>query len=128
MHGEFIEGSFHAHQVPLVAAKTDAEERQQLQDWLTSYGPKELFPDGSPNADILSVIPEQDDLKLGQKKEAYASYEPLDVPDWKPLGVQAGEEKSCMKVVGEFLHEVVKQCVLSSLSLATTLKCMLRCN
>lgn len=116
MHGEFVEGSFHAHQVPLAAAKTDGEERQQLQEWLTSYGPKELFPDGVPNAAILSVIPEQDELKLGQKKEAYASYEPLDVPDWKSLAVKAGEEQSCMKLVGELLHEVVKQCVLLILS------------
>lgn len=76
--------------MPLAGAKTDAEERQQLQEWLTSYNPKELFPSGAPNAEILSIIPDQDNLKLGQKKEAYASYEPLDVPDWKPLGVQAG--------------------------------------
>ena len=107
-----MEGSFHAHQVPLAAAKTDAEERKQLQEWLTSYGPKELFPEGGPSKEILSVIPEEDDLKLGQRKEAYASYEPLNVPDWKQLGVKAGTEVSCMKAVGELLHEVVKEYVV----------------
>lgn len=37
IHGEFIEGSFHAHQVPLPKAKTDKEELQALQAWLESY-------------------------------------------------------------------------------------------
>ncbi|KAI0091335.1 D-xylulose 5-phosphate/D-fructose 6-phosphate phosphoketolase [Irpex rosettiformis] len=109
LHGEFIEGSFRAHQVPLADAKTDADERKMLQEWLKSYGPDRLFPGGQPNSDILSVIPEEDGLKLGQKKEAYDSYEPLAVPDWKKLGVKAGDQVSCMKAVGELLHEVVKE-------------------
>ncbi|KAI0806344.1 D-xylulose 5-phosphate/D-fructose 6-phosphate phosphoketolase [Irpex lacteus] len=109
LHGEFIEGSFRAHQVPLAEAKTDPEQRKMLQEWLTSYGPDRLFPNGKPNEAVLSVIPEEDGLKLGQKKEAYDSYEPLDVPDWQTLAIKAGEEASCMKAVGELLHEVVKQ-------------------
>lgn len=59
IHGEFIEGSFHAHQVPLPKAKTDKEELQALQAWLESYKPKELFDaEGRPNKKILSIIPE----------------------------------------------------------------------
>jgi xylulose-5-phosphate/fructose-6-phosphate phosphoketolase len=80
-----------------------------LQEWLSSYDPHALLPDGKPNDKIVSIIPEEDELKLGQRKEAYDSYEPLDVPDWKTFSVNAGEEVSCMKVVGELLHEVIKQ-------------------
>ncbi|KAI0346138.1 D-xylulose 5-phosphate/D-fructose 6-phosphate phosphoketolase [Trametopsis cervina] len=109
LHGEFIEGSFRAHQVPLAEAKTDVEERKILQDWLSSYNPKELLPGGKPAQEILSIIPDEKELLLGQKKEAYAGYEPLDVPDWKKLGVKAGDEVSCMKTIGEFLHEVIQQ-------------------
>ncbi|GJE94524.1 phosphoketolase family protein [Phanerochaete sordida] len=111
VHGEIVEGSFHAHQVPLMDAKKDPEERAQLQQWLSSYNPHKLLADGEPNEDILSVIPEEDHLKLGQRKESYASYEPLDVPDWLASGipVEKGTEASCMKVIGEFLHEVVKR-------------------
>ena len=49
--------------------------------------------------------------KLGQKKEAYASYEPLDVPSWIESGLTAekGSESSCMKTIGEFLHTVIKK-------------------
>lgn len=37
--GEFVEGSFHAHQVPLMAVKSDADQLADLQKWLLSYGP-----------------------------------------------------------------------------------------
>ena len=84
-----------------------------LQDWLLSYDPRELFgEDGEPNSDILSIIPKEDALKLGQKKEAYANYEPIDCPAWESKCVPKGGEASCMKVVGEYLHDVVKKCVL----------------
>ena len=113
LHGEFIEGSFRAHQVPLTEAKTDPEERADLQQWLSSYDPHEVLPNGEPNADVLKVIPEEGHLKLGQRKESYASYEPLDVPNWIESGipVEKGTEASCMKIVGEFLHEVTKRWV-----------------
>ncbi|KAL6303739.1 phosphoketolase [Sparassis latifolia] len=110
VHGEYVEGSFHAHQVPLPEAKTDPGELKQLQDWLASYNPGELFGEhGVPNARILSVIPTEDSKKLGQRKEVYAAYTPLSVPDWMPLAVEKGSEHSCMQVVGEFLHEVIKE-------------------
>ncbi|OBZ72463.1 putative phosphoketolase [Grifola frondosa] len=110
LHGEYMEGSFKAHQVPLPEAKTDAGERKMLQTWLESYGPRELFgEDGVPNEKILSVIPDVEEKKLGQRKEAFAAYTALNVPEWIQSGVKKGSEQSCMKVVGEFLHEVVKE-------------------
>lgn len=111
VHGDFVEGSFHAHQVPLMDAKKDPEERAQLQQWLSSYNPHKLLPNGEPCEDILNIIPEEDHLKLGQRKEAYASYEPLDVPNWLESNAvaQKGTEASCMKTIGEFLHEIVKR-------------------
>ncbi|EMD34065.1 hypothetical protein CERSUDRAFT_117575 [Gelatoporia subvermispora B] len=110
VHGEIVEGSFHAHQVPLPGAKDDPEELKQLQEWLASYKPEQLFDsEGKPVEAILQVIPENDEKKLGQRKEAYAAYTPLDVPDWTPFGVEQGTQQSCMKVTGELLHEVVKQ-------------------
>lgn len=40
VHGEFVEGSFRAHQVPLAAAKKDPEELAALQAWMKSYKPE----------------------------------------------------------------------------------------
>lgn len=111
-NGELIEGSFHAHQVPLPNAKTSDAELTALQTWLSSYKPQELFTkDGLPVPEIMSIIPSEATKKLGQKPESYRGYIPLDVPDWRALTAKKGTEDSCMKAVGRLLKEVVKQCV-----------------
>lgn len=64
---------------------------------------QKLLPTDEPSADVLEIIPEEDDLKLGQRKEAYAVYEPLDVPAWLESGLAVD------KVVGDFLHGTIKR-------------------
>ncbi|KDR79037.1 hypothetical protein GALMADRAFT_278272 [Galerina marginata CBS 339.88] len=110
VHGEFVEGSFHSHQVPLPLAKSSDYELGCLQDWLSSYRPQELFiKDGAPVDAILSIIPDINAKKLGQRKECYAAYIPLKTPEWKATCVAKGNQESCMKVVGRFLEEVIKE-------------------
>ncbi|KAF2804032.1 D-xylulose 5-phosphate/D-fructose 6-phosphate phosphoketolase [Mytilinidion resinicola] len=102
--GEFLEGSFHSHQVPLMKAKTDPQHLEDLQGWLKSYNPEELFnKDGSPVKRILDIIPENDDKKLGQLKETYDPYIDLKVPDWTGLAVEKGGEESCMQLCGKLM-------------------------
>jgi xylulose-5-phosphate/fructose-6-phosphate phosphoketolase len=116
VNGTYVEGSFRSHQVPLPNAKTSPEELAQLQEWLESYHPEELFNmgpngDGKPSDTILKIIPKQDDKKLGQRRESYAAYTALKVPDWMPFGVKKSEQESCMKAIGRFLRTVVKEYV-----------------
>ncbi len=104
-----MEGSFHAHQVPLAAAKSDPEELKILQTWLESYEPRKLFTEGgSPVDSISSVIPSDDSKKLGQRKETYDAYEALIIPEWQKFGVEKGDQQSCMKVSGELLDQVLQ--------------------
>ncbi|KAK7690629.1 hypothetical protein QCA50_005728 [Cerrena zonata] len=106
LHGEYIEGSFRSHQVPLPEAKHDPEELRLLQEWLGSYNVQEVLPGGELSESVLSIIPKDDNMKLGQRKEAYAAYTPIEVPAWEDFGVQKGSQESCMKVVGKFLNTV----------------------
>lgn len=109
VHGEFVEGSFKAHQVPLAAAKTDPEELKQLQAWLESYKPKELFKEnGDVLDDIKSIIPTQPERRLGQNKKIYDTYEGLGPIDWRKFVAKKGTSESCMKAVGKLLEQVVK--------------------
>lgn len=126
VHGEIVEGSFHAHQVPLPLAKTSGEELGQLQSWLESYKPKELFTeDGSPIDEILSMVPEDPEKRLGQRKESYKAYKPLLAPDWATYCVERGTQESCMKAIGRFLKEVVKEYVPNIFVLvAAHLRCL----
>ncbi|KAK7032816.1 putative phosphoketolase [Favolaschia claudopus] len=109
-HGEFIEGSFHSHQVPLPGAKSSSEELEALQAWLKSYGPQELFTaDGTPVPEILSIIPEAPESRLGQKRESFRAYSPLTVPRWQNFCAEKGSQDSCMKALGRLLKAVVHE-------------------
>ncbi|MGW1002689.1 phosphoketolase family protein [Streptomyces sp. NPDC002520] len=57
--GEPVEGTWRAHQVPLPGVRENPEHLRQLEQWLRSYRPEELFgPDGRPVADVLACVPE----------------------------------------------------------------------
>jgi xylulose-5-phosphate/fructose-6-phosphate phosphoketolase len=109
--GQFIEGSFRAHQVPLTSAGSDPEQRGLLAEWLKSYDIHELIDvqSGRLNDDILRVVPEVAHKRLGMRKEAYSAFQPLDVPEWQPHAIERGTQESCMKATGELLHAVVTQ-------------------
>ena len=53
-----VEGTWRAHQVPLAEVRTNPAHLRQLEEWLQSYRPDELFgPDGSPRPDLLGHVP-----------------------------------------------------------------------
>lgn len=104
--GQFVEGSFHAHQVPLMQAKTNKEQLADLQKWLLSYGPAKLFTDNGDAVDsIKSIIPTEPHKRLGQRAETYKHHEDLKLPDWREFGVDKGSEQSCMKAIGKYLDK-----------------------
>ncbi|PGH19370.1 hypothetical protein AJ80_04010 [Polytolypa hystricis UAMH7299] len=110
IHGKFVEGSFRSHQVPLPNAKTDEEELNALQAWLSSYRPAELFKeDGGVVEGIMSILPKDNLMKLGQRREVYERYRPLDLPDWKTFGAEKGSQDSSMKIAGKFIDRVFVQ-------------------
>lgn len=93
VHGEFVEGSFKSHQVPLMKAKSDKSELGQLQEWLCSYVPHEIFSkEGGVHDIITSIIPKADGKKLGQQIDTYGSHEVLKLPDWKKYSFKKGGE------------------------------------
>lgn len=106
LHGNFIEGSFHSHQVPLPKAATDKEELQALQQWLAKYKPQELFTENGDVIDeVKSIIPSDDSKKLGQRFEVYKGYVTPNLPDWRQFGVKKGEQESAMKAIGKLIDQ-----------------------
>ncbi|KAG9315301.1 putative phosphoketolase [Chiua virens] len=86
-------------------------------EFIEGYRPEELFviqgkegeTEGAPRDEVTEIIPTLKDKRLGFRKEAYAAFQPLEVPEWMPFGVQRGSEVSCMKTIGSFLREVIKK-------------------
>lgn len=107
--GEFIEGSFHSHQVPLPKANKDTGQLKALQEWLASYEIGNLLPNGKPSHHILDTLPKEDDKKLGQIKATYNPFTGLKEVEWMPFGVEKGKDASCMQVIGTFLDKVFQE-------------------
>ena len=53
-----IEGTFRAHQIPIAEVRTNPEHLAQLEAWLRSYRPEELFDaEGRPSRGHLRLSP-----------------------------------------------------------------------
>lgn len=78
-----------------------------LQDWLSSYKPRELFAEnGDIVKEIKNILPEDNSKKLGLRKEAYQSYVRPNLADWKEYTADKGGVASSMKTIGQFLDKV----------------------
>ncbi len=64
-----VEGTFRAHQVPLHPAK-HPEELQQLEDWLRSYRPEELFDEDGKLIPELAELAPKGDRRMGANPHA----------------------------------------------------------
>ncbi|MFF4244534.1 phosphoketolase [Streptomyces sp. NPDC001822] len=54
-----VEGTWRAHQVPLPGVRDDPGHLHQLEAWMRSYRPHELFDSGGrPTAQVLECVPE----------------------------------------------------------------------
>lgn len=59
--GKKVEGFYRSHQVPVKDAKTNPKHLKQLEKWLKSYRPEELFDEhGKPVAKVLEMAPKGD--------------------------------------------------------------------
>ncbi|MEU2074509.1 phosphoketolase family protein [Streptomyces sp. NPDC013489] len=88
VEGTPIEGTFHAHQVPLPDVHDDPEQLRALEAWLHSYRPQELFDAGGrPVPEVLTAVP-RDGRRIGMQAASNAGdlRRPLPLP---PLGQPA---------------------------------------
>ncbi|MFC8584159.1 phosphoketolase [Streptomyces sp. NPDC057217] len=75
-----VEGTWRSHQVPLPGVREDAEHRAQLEAWLRSYRPEELFgDDGAPSARVLACVPDGE-RRLGATPHANGGLLRRDLP------------------------------------------------
>ncbi|MGW7518525.1 phosphoketolase family protein [Streptomyces sp. NPDC054796] len=68
--GKQIEDTWRAHQIPVSGVREDPEKLGELERWLRSYRPEELFDDeGRPREQVLECVPEGD-RRLGASPHA----------------------------------------------------------
>ncbi|GGV00106.1 putative phosphoketolase [Streptomyces litmocidini] len=75
-----VEGTWRSHQVPLTHVRDDDGHRAQLEAWLRSYRPEELFDEaGRPSPQVLECVPEGE-RRLGATRHANGGLLLRDLP------------------------------------------------
>jgi xylulose-5-phosphate/fructose-6-phosphate phosphoketolase len=108
-----VEGTWRAHQVPLAGVRDNPEHLRQLEEWLRSYGPEELFDEeGRPAADLTATTPEGDRrMSANPRANGGVLLRELALPDFRDYAVDvprpATELAEATRVLGAFLRDVV---------------------
>lgn len=113
--GKVAEGHWRSHQVPLANARDTDEHLHDLDAWLRSYRPDELFDEaGRPADDIMALAPEGE-LRMGATPYANGGELRVDLrlPDFRDFAVEAGSDDErgtsvaeSTRVLGEWLRAV----------------------
>ncbi|MGJ9403268.1 phosphoketolase family protein [Arthrobacter sp. KK5.5] len=113
--GQSVEGTWRSHQVPLSGIHEDPGHLAQLEEWLLSYRPDELFDgDGTPRADVVRLAPEGE-LRMSATAHANGGrlLEPLDLPDpaehLVDVGAPGTERLGAMANLGGWMREVIRR-------------------
>jgi xylulose-5-phosphate/fructose-6-phosphate phosphoketolase len=111
--GLAMEGTFRSHQVPLSDVQGNPEHLAQLQSWLESYRPEELFDaDGAVRPDIASFSP-RGDRRMSASPHANGGLllHDLALPDFRSYAVDvpspASTTSEATKVLGKYLRDVI---------------------
>ncbi len=108
------EGTFRAHQVPLSIDAAHPEHLEQLESWLRSYRPEELFDERGKLIDELAELAPRGNRRMGANPHANggALLKDLVMPDFRNYAVAVsnpgGAEAADTHVLGEFLRDVAK--------------------
>jgi xylulose-5-phosphate/fructose-6-phosphate phosphoketolase len=108
-----VEGTWRAHQVPLAGTRENPEHLAQLEAWLKSYRPHELFDeDGRPVAEVLACAPSAH-RRMGSSRHANGGelLQDLPLPDFRDFGVDVPTPgctlSEATRVLGGYLREVM---------------------
>lgn len=111
--GKQIEGTFRAHQIPLLVDPAHPKNLAVLERWLKSYHPEELFtPDGKLKKEIKKIIP-TGKRRMGANPHANGGIllEDLKLPDFKdyavPVLYPGSINKSDMTELGKYVRDII---------------------
>jgi xylulose-5-phosphate/fructose-6-phosphate phosphoketolase len=109
-----VEGTWRAHQVPLAGLADHPEHLAELERWMKSYRPEELFDsDGALVPELAALAPEGDS-RMGANPSANGGLllRPLELPDFRDYAVDvpspATVSSEATRVLGAWLRDVVR--------------------
>ncbi|WP_412520238.1 phosphoketolase family protein [Actinomadura madurae] len=109
-----VENTWRSHQVPLSGVRDDPGHLAQLEEWLRSYRPEELFDEeGRPVAALRALAPEGG-RRMSANPHANGGLllKPLTLPDFRDYAVPVDKPGTTAseptRRLGAFLRDVVK--------------------
>jgi xylulose-5-phosphate/fructose-6-phosphate phosphoketolase len=113
--GVQVEGTWRSHQVPLAEVRTNADHLRQLETWLKSYVPEELFDAKGALVPELAALPPDGERRMSANPHANGGtlLHDLRLPDFRDYAVEVEKpgttESEATRVLGAFLRDVVKE-------------------
>ncbi len=112
--GVAVEGTWRAHQVPLGEVKTNPAHLAQLEEWMRSYRPEELFDtEGRPVPEIAALAP-AGDRRMSATPHANGGVllRDLELSDWRAYAVSVTApgttRREATRLLGAFLRDVIR--------------------
>ena len=115
VNGLKIEGNFRAHQVPITDPVTNPEHLAQLEEWLRSYKPQELFDNMGHLLPELADLAPKGNRRMGANPHANGGLllHDLHMPDFRDYGINLpvrGETgPGDTLVLGKFIRDIIKK-------------------
>ena len=112
--GKPVEGTWRAHQVPLDQIFEKPEHLRQLDEWMRSYKPEELFDEkGAFRAELAELAP-KGRRRMGMNAHANGGLllEPLKIPNFREFAVKiegrGQKDVESTRVLGQLLHGIME--------------------
>ncbi|HEU0023496.1 MAG TPA: phosphoketolase family protein [Thermoleophilaceae bacterium] len=108
------EGTFRSHQVPLAEVRTNPEHLAQLEQWMRSYRPEELFDEHGALVPELAGLAPAGERRMGDNPHANGGVllRDLRLPDFRTYAAEVAASGKSMseatRVLGGYLRDVVR--------------------
>jgi xylulose-5-phosphate/fructose-6-phosphate phosphoketolase len=111
--GVLVEGTWRSHQVPFADVRGRADRLEELERWLRSYRPEELFDEHGALAAELASLPPQGKRRMSgnPKTNGGLLLRDLVLPDFRDYAVEVDKpgttSSEATRVLGAWLRDVV---------------------
>ena len=111
--GKQIEGTFNAHQIPIVVNKENSQNLSLLENWLRSYHPEELFDDNGTLIKELQDLSPKGNRRMSANPIANGGLllRDLVIPDFRKYAVNFNNPGTVMcqdmEELGKFVRDVI---------------------
>lgn len=112
--GKKIEGTFRAHQVPIIVDEEHKENISLLENWLKSYKPEELFDKNGTLIPELQELAPVGNQRMGSNPNTNGGLllKELNLPDFKEYGINITEHgknyAQDMIELGKYVKDIIK--------------------